>query len=568
MLCQNCGHDNPEGNRFCGGCGNGLEKACAGCGNVNPPNHQFCGKCGRPFQAAEKAYPLSAPREPTDYTPKHLADKILNSRSALEGERKRVTVLFADIKQSTELAAALDIEDWHKILDRFFALLSDGIHRYEGTINQYTGDGIMALFGAPVTHEDDAQRACRASLSLLDEVRAYAREIKRWHGVDFQIRIGLNSGEVVVGKIGDDLRMDYTAQGQVVHIAARAQELAEAGTACLAPDTAEQVAAYFELENLGEFRIKGIDTSMCLYQLVGAGAASSRFDVARSRGLTSFVGRSHEMQILEAALEQARAGNGQVVGIDAEAGIGKSRLCFEFLQTLRNRGLKVLYGTCVAHGKNLPFHPILQVLRSYYGISDQDNANQAREKISRRMFSLGEGYREVLPLICEFLGVADPDSPAPQMAPEAKQRRLFGALREGLRQGVEPGQQVGIVIIEDLHWIDEGSDEWISQWVESTAGAQSLLVVNFRPEYRAPWTQRTHYQQISLAPLALETIRELLASMLGNDPSIAGLVDRVYAETGGNPFYAEEVVQTLIESDQLVGDRGAYVLARQIDTIE
>ncbi len=563
MNCPSCQHENNDNAKFCESCGTKLGRACANCGESLSSEARFCPRCGTAVVAsANSERPVS--RTAADYTPKHLADKILNSRSALEGERKQVTVLFADVKQSTELAAAVDVEDWHQILDRFFTLLSEGVHRYEGTINQYTGDGVMALFGAPVAHEDHAQRACWAALSLLEDIRNFAQEIRRRHGLNFQIRIGINSGEVVVGKIGDDLRMDYTAQGAVVHLASRTQDLAEAGTAYLAPVTAERVGPYFQLESLGEFQVKGVDAPQSLYRLIGAGEASSNFDVARSRGLTSFVGRNNEMQILEAALEQARAGNGQVVGIGAEAGTGKSRLCFEFLQDLRDRGLKVLYGTCVAHGKNLAFHPILQVLRNYYGIIDQDSAGEARQKVDARMAALGHSFREDLPLIHEFLGISDPNEPPSTLPPEARQRRLFALLRENLRHGPEPGQRVGIVVIEDLHWIDEGSDEWISHWVDSTAGAHSLLVVNFRPEYHPTWSHRTHYQQISLAPLSLETTRELLTSLLGHDASIPSLIDRVHLETGGNPFYAEEVVQSLIESAQLIGHPANYVLQREV----
>jgi len=372
----------------------------------------------------------------------------------------------------------------------------------------------------------------------------------------------------VVGKIGDDLRMDYTAQGPVVHLASRAQQLAEADTSYLGSATAARVRPYFRLESLGEFDIRGVEAPQNLYRLIGPGEASSRFDVARGRGLTSFVGRDNEMRILETALEQAAGGNGQVVGIGAEAGTGKSRLCFEFLERLRSRGLKVLYGTCVAHGRNLAFHPILQVLKNYYGIGDHDTPAIARSKVRECTLPLGERFIEDLPLVYDFLGISDPREPPLTLSPQARQRRLFAMLHENLRHGPERGQGVAVAVIEDLHWIDKASDEWIAQWVDSTAGAPSLLIVNFRPEYRADWTHRTHYQQISLAPLSLATTRALLLSLLGPDPSLSPLIERLHAETGGNPFYAEEVVQSLIESGQLRGTRGTYVLERRLDRLE
>jgi len=567
MKCTNCDFDNDAAAAFCEECGSRLAPSCTHCGTELKATTKFCPKCGKPA-GVTAPQTTAAPREIAAYTPKHLAEKILNSRSALEGERKQVTVLFADVKQSTELSQAIDIEEWHRILDRFFAILNTGVHRFEGTINQYTGDGVMALFGAPVTHEDDAQRACWTALSLLDDVRGYAQDIRRRHGLDFQIRIGINSGEVVVGRIGDDLRMDYTAQGPVVHVAARTQDLAEAGCAYLAPATAARVAPYFALEDLGEFRIKGLEAPQRLFRLEGTGAASSRFDVARTRGLTSFVGRQHEMTMLEVALEQARAGNGQVVGISAEAGTGKSRLCFEFIEGLRARGLKVLHAGCPSHGRNLPFHPILQVLRSYFGILHLDSPATAREKIAARMQQFGEGFADALPLLFDFLAVSDPEQAAPALTPEARRRRLFALLRESLRHGPEPGQKVGIVVIEDLHWIDDGSDEWIAEWVDATGGAQSLLVLNFRPEYRAAWTHRTHYQQISLSPLSPAMTRDLVGALLGHHRSLTALVERIHSETGGNPFYAEEVVQTLIESGALSGSRGAFVLEHELESLE
>ncbi len=550
-----------------------LPSPCPGCGHVNPADDRFCGACGSPLEGADpKAVPGAAPalRSPRDYTPRHLAERILSSKAALEGERKQVTVLFADVRRSTELASAIDPEDWHEILDGFFAQLAEGIHRFEGTVNQYTGDGIMALFGAPIAHEDHAQRACWAALHLVETLRRYAREVKRRHGVDFAVRLGLNSGDVVVGKIGDDLRMDYTAQGATVHLAARMQSLAEAGQAYLAPETVRLVAPYFELEDLGEFAIRGLEDPVRVHELRGEGPARTRFDVSLARGLSRFVGRDSEVQTLEAALARARAGNGQVVGVVAEAGTGKSRLCFEFAERCRAEGLRVLQGSGVAHGKNLPLLPILEVIRAYFEIGERDDPRQAREKVAGRMLLLDEAYREELPLVFDLLGVADPERPPPPLPPEARQRRLFGVLRSllQLQGGTQVAPGVGVVLIEDLHWIDEGSDDWIAEWVEATAGAPNLLLVNFRPEYRAAWMQRAHYQQIALAPLSPAAIRDLLSQLLGSDPSTEGLAERIHAHTAGNPFFAEEVVQALIESGQLEGVSGAYRLTGSLGRID
>ncbi|MCX5737196.1 MAG: AAA family ATPase, partial [Proteobacteria bacterium] len=372
MNCTACGHANPERAKFCLECGTAVAMRCTSCGGELPAAAKFCAECGAKAAGAEpaQAQAARAKRSPRDYTPRHLAERILQSRSALEGERKQVTVLFADVKGSLELAEQAGAEVWHAILERFFEILADGVHRFEGTVNQYTGDGIMALFGAPIAHEDHAQRACYAALQLLAQLREFAREVRREHGLDFATRIGLNSGDVVVGKIGDDLRMDYTAQGHTVGLAQRVESLAEADACFLSQATAELVAGFFALEDLGDFRVKGSAEPLHVFRLEGMGAARNRFDVSRSRGLSRFVGRAHEVHTLEAALAAARAGNGAVVGVVAQAGTGKSRLCYEFLESCRAAGFNVHEGRAVAHGKSIPLIPILEIFRSYFAIGE------------------------------------------------------------------------------------------------------------------------------------------------------------------------------------------------------
>ncbi len=513
--------------------------------------------------------PIEAPepeRAPRDYTPKHLADKILQSKSALEGERKQVTVLFADVKGSMDLAEQLGAEQWHAILDRFFSILSEGVHRFEGTVNQYTGDGIMALFGAPIAHEDHAQRACYAVLQLQSELQAWAREIKREHGVGIQARLGLHSGDVVVGKIGDDLRMDYTAQGHTVGIAQRMESLAEPHTCYLSDATAKLVAGYFELEDLGPFEVKGASEPIGVFELRGPGTHATRLDVSHARGLSRFVGRSDDIQALESAAQQAQAGNGQVVGIVADAGTGKSRLCFEFLEQCRARGMNVMQGHAVAHGRNIPLLPILQAFRAYYGIGDRDDDRTVREKIAGRLLLLDPGFADFLPVLFEFFGAPDPERRVPRMDPEAKQRQIFTVIQRVVQHTDADDRRV--MLLEDLHWMDPVSETFLEQLVEAVSGSNFLLLVNFRPEYSAGWTSKSYYRQIPLAPLGPEAVRELLDALLGHDPSISGLAESIHERTGGNPFFTEEVVQTLIESGHLEGARGSYRLVSPIDALE
>jgi class 3 adenylate cyclase/tetratricopeptide (TPR) repeat protein len=565
MTCPTCQHANAEGARFCGECGTSLlrEAACAGCGHVNPPGQKFCNGCGT--RLGEPA--PTPPREPRAYTPKHLADKILASRSALAGERKQVTVLFADVKGSMELAERLDPEEWHRIMDRFLQLLAEGVHRFEGTVNQYTGDGIMALFGAPIAHEDHAQRACYAALHLRDALRSYGDELRRTHGLSLTARLGLNSGEVVVGAIGDDLRMDYTAQGHTVGLAARMEQVAEPGTIYLTEHTAALVAGYFAVRDLGAFTLKGVREPVGVFALEGLGALRSRLDRSRARGFSRFVGRTAEMATLDAALEQALAGHGQVVGVVAEAGTGKSRLCWEFAQRCRARGIPVNEGQCVAHGQMIPFLPILQYQRASFGITEHDPPQAAREKVAGRLVLLDDALRDDLPLVFELLGFPDPERPAPQMDPEARERAQAALIRRIMQ--ARSRREAAVILLDDLHWIDAASAAVLEVLVDATAGTRSLLLLNFRPEFHPPWTQRSYYQQLPLHPLGAEATNELLDELLGTGPSLAALRAIVQARTAGNPFYVEEIVQALREQGVLVSEAGGPPrLVRPVAEIE
>src|SRR5262245_5207886 len=422
MECPACQYANPDDARFCGECGSNLirETTCSRCGQSNPGGQKFCTGCGN--HLATSAVP--AERDPRDYTPKHLAEKILRSRAALEGERKLVTVLFVDVRSSMAIAERMDPEEWSQIMQRFVQILAAGVERFEGFVDKFTGDGIMALFGAPIAYEDHAQRACYAALRLRDELRRYSDELRLSRGVDFAARMGINSGEVVVGTIGDDLRMDYTAQGHTVGLAARMESLAPPGGVCVSEATARLVSGYVTLRDLGTSQVKGVSEPVRVFELQGIGQVRSRFDLARARGLTRFVGRDDDMAVLEQALAQARAGNGQVVGVGAEAGGGKSLLCFGLVERCRGRGLMVLQGAAVAHGRNIPLLPILQIFREYFGIAEQDSERTAREKIAGRLLLIDEGLREFLPVLFDFMAVPDPERAPRGLDPDARHRPL------------------------------------------------------------------------------------------------------------------------------------------------
>jgi len=569
VSCAACGHESPAGSSFCEACGARQERACGACGASSSPGARFCRGCGAALDGIDTRVPAPAAaplaRDPRAYTPQHLADRILRSKSALEGERKQVTVLFADVKGSMELAGQLDPEQWHEILERFFEILTEGVHRFEGTVNQYTGDGIMALFGAPIAHEDHAQRACYAALHLAETLKTYADALRVAHGLNFSVRMGINSGEVVVGKIGDDLRMDYTAQGHTVGLAQRMEALAESGRALLAESTIDIVHGYFALRDLGATTIKGVDGPVRVAELEGVGRLRTRLDRSRARGLSKFVGRDDEMERLETALRRSLEGDGQAVGVMAEAGSGKSRLCFEFLESCRARGITVRSATGVPHGRAVPLQPILEFYREIFGMTSDDSDVQARQKIAGTIAQAAPDELPMLPLLFDFMRVPDPARPAPDLSSDERMRTLIALLRRitAARSQREPA----VLVFEDLHWIDPDTETIIEGIVDAAAGTRTLVLLNFRPEYRAPWIGRTHHQQIALRPLDAAAAASLLGDWLGSDPSLARFVELVCASTGGNPFFMEEVVQAQIESGALVGARGRFVLAQPIESI-
>jgi class 3 adenylate cyclase/tetratricopeptide (TPR) repeat protein len=477
------------------------------------------------------------------------------------GERKQVTVLFADVQGSMDMAEGQDPEQWHAIMQRFFSTLADAVHRFEGTVDKFTGDGIMAVFGAPVAHEDHARRACYAALKMLDDVGEYAAELRRKHGLNFSTRIGINSGEVVAAEVGEG---GYTAVGHTVGLAQRMEALAEPGKAYLTESTAELAHGFMALEDLGHFEIKGASRPVGVFELAGVGAARSRLDLSRERGFSRFVGRNEEISVLEEALARAERSEGAAIGIVAEPGVGKSRLCHEFAERCRERSIEVFECQAQAHGQAIPFMPVLQMLRSYFGIVDGDQERIVREKIAGRTLLLDPDFAEDLPLLFDFLGVPDPNQPLPQLSAEARHRALRGAVCRLVRA---PNRRNSIVaLVEDLHWMDEGSATLLGELISSVEGTKTLAIVNFRPEYDARrWAGESTYRSISLDPLGPEGTRELLRDLAGEDPSLDGLAELIHERTAGNPFFIEEIVRGLAEAGNLEGERGSYRLARPVE---
>jgi class 3 adenylate cyclase len=564
MACPRCQHDNREGARFCGACGAALELAapCPHCGSANPPSQQFCDACGHALAGGPSATTLTATppaREPRAYTPRHLVEKILGTRSALEGERKQVTVLFADVVESMRLAEWLGPEPWHRVLDRVFEILIRGVHRFEGTINQFTGDGIMALFGAPVAHEDHAQRGCHAALASAEELSAYARTLRARSGLDLAIRMGLNSGEVVVGKIGDDLRMDYTAQGHCVGLAARVEQLAAPGTVLLTEHTARLVEGFFAFRDLGARELKGVRETVRLFQLQGIGPVHTRLEAAGGRGLSRLIGRAGEFAWLEHLLASAADWNGQVVGIVGDAGVGKSRLCLEFVERCRTAGVAVYEVHCPPHGATVSWLAARELLRRCLGITD----NGEPRRIEAELTAIDSDLTSAVPLVLEVLGHGELGVPG--TAAEPLIRGLAGVLQRVLR--ARGAREPLVLVLDDAHWMDSSSHALVSELLNSPLDSRVLVIANFRSEFRPSWVGGSRYHQLALSPLGEAASHELLRELLGTDASLGQLPDRIQERTAGNPFFTEEIVQALVAGGSLVGERGAYRLTAPIETL-
>jgi len=562
MRCSRCQHDNPSGQKFCGECGARLTVPCPSCGASNPPGQKFCGSCGAALTAGSAAVVPA----PASYTPKHLAEKILTSKNALEGERKQVTVLFADLKGSLELLADRDPEEARKILDPVVERMMEAVHHYEGTVNQVMGDGIMALFGAPIGHEDHAVRACYAALRMQRRVNLYADEIQRAGGTPVQIRVGLNSGEVVVGSIGNDLRMDYTAIGQTTHLAARMEQMAKPGSVLVTGESLKLAEGYVQIRPLGAVAVKGLETAMQVYELIGPGPARSRLQASVARGPTRFVGRTSELHQLAQVLERALAGHGQTVAVIGEAGVGKSRLFWEFTRSHHTHGWLMLEGSSVSYGKATPYLPVIEMLKSYFVIQDRDGQREIRERVAGKLLMLDRALEPLLAPLLALLDVSVDDAGWAALEPAQRRQRTMDAVKRVLLR--ESQVQPLLVLLEDLHWIDSETQVLLDNLIESLPMSRVLLLVNYRPEYEHAWGRKTFYSQLRIDPLPPESAEELLHAMLGEDGTLEPLKRVLIARTEGNPFFLEESVRTLVETGALLGERGAYRLARPLPAIQ
>jgi class 3 adenylate cyclase len=475
-------------------------------------------------------------------------------------------VLFADLKDSTDLIRGLDPEAAQQLLDPALHHMMDAVHRFEGTVNQVLGDGIMALFGAPIAHEDHALRACYAALAMQTAMRAYTEEVRRTRGLELRMRVGLNSGEVVVRAIGNDLHMDYSAVGETTHLAARMEQLATPGSIRLSAATLRLAEGLVQVTALGPVPVKGLEEPVEVFELVGASHLRRRLQAAAVRGFTPFVGRQHELEALRQALARAQTGQGQVVALVWDAGVGKSRLVYECVHSHCTQGWRVLESASASYGKATPYFPVIALLKRYCHVDDSDDARTIRAKAIGQVFTLDEALQDTIPALLALLDALPDDSPFVHLDPAQRRQRTLEALQRVLLR--ESQVQPLLLVFEDLHWMDSETQALLDNLVDSLPTAHLLLLVNYRPEYQHGWGNKTYYTQLRLDPLPPASAEAFLAALLGDDPSLAPLTPLLSARTAGKPFFLEESVRTLVETGVLTGAPGAYRLASPLQGLQ
>jgi class 3 adenylate cyclase len=559
MRCPKCGVEAAPGKRFCADCGALLPIRCPKCGAEAQVGKPFCADCGARLEAASLA-PAGKP------APHPGGVRVAAEAAEIpEGERKTVTALFADIKGSMELIEDLDPEEARAIVDPALKLMMDAVHRYGGYVAQSTGDGIFALFGAPIAHEDHPQRALYAALRMQEDIRRYAERLRAEKGVNLQVRVGVNTGEMVVRSIHtDESHTEYAPTGHSTSLASRHQALASPGSVVISEGVRKLCEGYFQLKPLGPARMKGVSEAVKVFEVTGLGPLRTRLQRSAGRGLTKFVGRAREMEALRQAAELATRGHGQIVAAIGEPGVGKSRLFYEFKATSQS-GCMVLEAFSLSHGKASALLPVIELLWNYFKITSDDDERTRREKITGRVLALDRSLEDALPYLYALLGLTDENNPLGEIEPQTGKRRALEAIKRILLR--ESLNQPLIVIFEDLHWIDDESQGFLNLLADSIGTAKILLLVNYRPEYSHQWNSKTYYTQLRLDPLGKESAEEMLAALIGDERDLVPIKRLVVEKTEGNPFYMEEMVQALFEEGTLVRN-GAVKLTRSLSELK
>jgi class 3 adenylate cyclase/tetratricopeptide (TPR) repeat protein len=571
MKCSKCQAENPETRKFCRECGAKLSLPCPQCGCENNPGDRFCGECGHdlavPATPPLKAISFEEKLEKLQrYLPGGLTEKILAQRGKIEGEHRQVTVMFCDLKGFTPLSEKLGEEKVYSIMDELFEMMIHKVHEYGGTVNKGTGDGIMALFGAPIAVEDAPQRAIRSALAIQREMAKFSGTLKGETEIPpLKMRIGINTGPVVVGTLGNDLRVEFTAMGDTVNLASRMEGLAEPGTVYVTEDTFKLTEGFFRFEALGERQVKGKEKPVKAYRVIAPSTRRTRFDVSAERGLTPFVGRDKELELLLDGLERAKAGRGQAFSIIGEAGVGKSRFLYEFRKAAGSEDVNFLEGKCLSFSQNVAYHPVIDMLKSNFDIREDDEDYHIRDKVKKGLKQLGVDETSTLPYLLELLSVKDSGIDKIPMSPEGKKDRMMEAIRRIVLKGSEISPL--ILAIEDLHWTDRGSEEAMKYLLESIAGARVLLILTYRPEFVHTWGSRSYHSQVTLNRLSNRESLAMITHILGTEEIETALEELVLEKTEGVPFFIEEFIKSLKDLKIIEKKDGVYHLTRDIQDV-
>jgi class 3 adenylate cyclase/tetratricopeptide (TPR) repeat protein len=587
MKCPHCQSENPASAMFCDECGTPLESPCSNCGEANRRTAKFCRHCGQTLNQNQSPAPMPTGPALGQYVPDHLAEKIRASQPTIEGERKQVTVLFADIRGSTKLLEPLDPEAAQKIIDPVLHVMMDAVHRYEGTVNQILGDGIMALFGAPLTHEDHALRACYSALAMQEEMQRQRRRLGQSEESGLHIGIGMNSGEVVVRSIDNDLNIEYSALGHTTNLAARMEELASRGAILMTASTLRQVEGFIQVKPLGAVQAKGVSQPVEAYEVVGATSAHTRIQAGAARGLTPLVGRRTEIEVFNKLVEQAGGGKGQILAMVGEPGMGKSRLVHEFTQHQLRPGWLVLAGASVSYGKATSYLPLVEMLRRYFQIADREGSENIRNQVVMHIMELDSMLKDAIAPILSLLGALPDESNSPaadqhnslsglqglaemirrfnSVDPQQRRHYTLEAVKQVLIR--ESQRQPLLLVFEDLHWVDNETQAFLDRLIDSLPLVRILLLVNYRPGYVHTWSDKTYYTQLRVDPLQPTNAEELLQNLLGPHKDLVPLKEMLIHRTEGNPFFAEESVRSLVETGVLVGEKRMFRPGLKIDEI-
>ena len=572
MNCPKCQFENPEDAKFCVECGNKIEIACPNCSSINSPSFKFCRECGQklsiPFEALPKD--LSFDEKLTKiqkYLPKGLTEKILSQRDRIEGERKHVTVMFADMEGFTSLSERLGPEEAYAIMDQVYEILIHKVHDYEGTVNEFTGDGIMALFGAPIALEDAPQRAIRSAYAIHREMTKFSEKIKQGKEKrpSIKMRIGIHTGPVVVGTLGNDLRVEFKAVGDTVNLASRIEGLAIPGSTYVSKDTFKLTEGLFRFEALGEHAVKGRAESVKAYRVIAPSSSRTRFDVSAERGLTHFVGRDRELEILLDGYERAKTGRGQAISIMAEAGVGKSRLLYEFRKAVSNEDVTFQEGKCLSYSRGVAYHPVIEVVKANFDIRESDGDFEIKEKLKRGLNFLEADETSTLPYLLELLSVKDSGVDPIALSPEARKDRIIKAI---IRITIKASQIRPLIIaVEDLHWIDSSSEDYLKELLDSISGARVFLIFTYRPEFVHTWGAKSYHSQVNLNRFSNRESLAMVTHLLGTEDIGGDLEELILEKAEGVPFFIEEFIKSLKDLNAIERKDNTYRLTKDIQTV-